>query len=114
MALKKFRLDRRNRKLAGVCAGIANYFGIDATLVRVGVVAVTIIGAFPWTLLGYAAAILIARPKRAWEEEDSYPARGSTKDLRLNERDIDRRLAEVDAYVAGADGSLAREIEKLR
>ena len=114
MAMKRFRLDRRNRKLAGVCAGIARHFGIDPTLVRVGVVAVTILGAFPWTLLAYAAAILVARPSRDWDDEEDYRSRGSTKDLRLNERDIDRRMAEVDAYVAGANGSLAREIEKLR
>jgi phage shock protein C len=28
-------LDKRNRKIAGVCAGFARYFGIDVALMRV-------------------------------------------------------------------------------
>ena len=35
MSEKKLCLSRENRKIAGVCGGIAEYFGIDATLVRV-------------------------------------------------------------------------------
>ena len=31
-------LDRKNGWIAGVCAGLANTFGVDAALVRVGVV----------------------------------------------------------------------------
>ncbi len=31
-ARRKFHLDRRNGKIMGVCAGIADYFNIDATL----------------------------------------------------------------------------------
>lgn len=33
---KAFRLDRTRGKLMGVCGGLANYFGLDATLVRIG------------------------------------------------------------------------------
>ena len=33
---KSFRLDRSNGKIWGVCGGIANYFGIDPMLVRIG------------------------------------------------------------------------------
>jgi phage shock protein PspC (stress-responsive transcriptional regulator) len=32
------RLDSRNGWLAGVCAGIANYFETDPAIVRVGVI----------------------------------------------------------------------------
>ena len=35
MAEKKLCLSRVNRKIGGVCGGIAEYFGIDPTLVRV-------------------------------------------------------------------------------
>ncbi|WP_076489280.1 PspC domain-containing protein [Alkalispirochaeta americana] len=31
---KKLYRSRRDRKLLGVCGGIAEYFGIDSTLVR--------------------------------------------------------------------------------
>jgi len=35
MQEKRLTLSRRDKKLAGVCGGIAEYFGIDPTLVRV-------------------------------------------------------------------------------
>lgn len=56
---KSFALDRRNRKLMGVCSGIARHFGIDVTLVRVGFVLGTLLG-FGSFLLIYLAIGLIA------------------------------------------------------
>ncbi len=56
---KKFRLDKSNGKIWGVCGGIANYFGIDATVVRVGFLLGTLIG-FGSLLLVYIAIALIA------------------------------------------------------
>ncbi|WP_375782390.1 PspC domain-containing protein [Croceicoccus naphthovorans] len=41
----KFHLNKRDGKLMGVCAGIADYFGIDATLVRILWVVGTLAGA---------------------------------------------------------------------
>ena len=35
MEQKKFYLSSRDKKLGGVCGGIAEYFGIDSLLVRV-------------------------------------------------------------------------------
>ena len=32
---KRFTRSRRDKKIAGVCGGLAQYFDIDATLVRV-------------------------------------------------------------------------------
>ncbi len=36
MEQKKLYRSTRDRKIAGVCGGIAEYFGIDSTLVRLG------------------------------------------------------------------------------
>ena len=44
---KRFEVDKAEGKFLGVCAGIANHSGIDATLVRVALVLVTLMGAFP-------------------------------------------------------------------
>ncbi|MDQ0298286.1 phage shock protein C [Salibacterium salarium] len=33
--MKKLERSRHNRMLAGVCGGIAHYFNVDATLVRI-------------------------------------------------------------------------------
>ncbi|MCT2558399.1 PspC domain-containing protein [Tsuneonella sp. YG55] len=54
-----FHLDRPNGKVFGVCAGIANYFGIDPMIVRVVFAAGTIFG-FGSFLLIYLAIALIA------------------------------------------------------
>lgn len=56
---KSFRLDRHNGKLMGVCSGIANYFGIDTTIVRVAFVIGTILGVGSLMLV-YLAIGLIA------------------------------------------------------
>lgn len=39
-----FRLGKGNAKFMGVCSGIANYFGLDVTLVRIAVVVATMVG----------------------------------------------------------------------
>lgn len=56
---RSFRLDKANAKVFGVCSGIADYFGIDAMLVRIGFVAATLIG-FGSPVLIYLAIALIA------------------------------------------------------
>jgi phage shock protein C len=114
----KFTLDRTNGKLFGVCAGIANATGIDATWVRVALVVSTLAGAWPWTVIAYGAIAFAARVRKPRLGAGDAPAasakRFSTRDMNASMRDIDRRLAEVDSYVASTDSSLAREIERLR
>lgn len=56
---KKFRLDRADAKVAGVCGGIANYFGMDALIVRLIFVAGTLIGFGSFALI-YLAIWLLA------------------------------------------------------
>jgi phage shock protein C len=121
----KFYLDKHNAKWSGVCAGIADYTGVDTTLVRVGVVILTCLGGFPWTLIAYWVAAWIAprkpielyaqdsEDKKFWQGVRANPAR-STRDVRSRFRDIDRRLADVETYVTSSNGRLAREIEQLR
>lgn len=54
-----FRLGKSNAKLAGVCSGIGDYFGIDPLLVRIGFVAAALLG-FGSPVLIYLAIALIA------------------------------------------------------
>ena len=54
-----FHLDKANAKLMGVCSGIADSFGWDVTLVRIGFVAGTLIG-FGSLLIIYLAIGLLA------------------------------------------------------
>jgi phage shock protein C len=111
---RKFALDRTNGKLMGVCAGIADATGWDATLVRVGVVVATLLGGFPWTLIAYFVVALIAKPRAADRFESFAPRPRSAADLKHSSTDLDRRLAEIDSYMTSQNNSLAREIESLR
>ena len=54
-----FRLDKNRGKIMGVCAGIANYFGLDVTLVRVTFGLATILG-FGTAIIVYLLIGLIA------------------------------------------------------
>jgi phage shock protein PspC (stress-responsive transcriptional regulator) len=58
------RLTRsRNKMIAGVCAGIAQYFGWDVTLFRVVFVVVSILSvAFPGILVYLILWIVMPRP----------------------------------------------------
>jgi len=121
----KFYLDKQNRKWKGVCAGIADYTGIDVTVIRIGLVVLTFVGGFPWTLIAYWVAAWLApvkprelaheTPEQAkfWQGVRASPRR-TVRDVRSRFRDIDRRLADVEAYVTSSNSRLAREIEQLR
>ena len=56
----KFYLDKRNSKFLGVCSGIADYTGIDATWVRLGFILGTVFGSGV-LLLVYLVLAWIAR-----------------------------------------------------
>lgn len=59
MTTQGFSLDRRNAKVMGVCAGLSNRFGVDATLLRVALVVATLCG-FGLPALAYVVTGLIA------------------------------------------------------
>jgi phage shock protein C len=60
MASNLLRRSRRNRMIAGVCGGIAQWLGWDATLVRVLYVVVSVLSvAFPGILVYIVLWILM-------------------------------------------------------
>jgi phage shock protein C len=111
---RKFALDKANGKLMGVCAGIADATGWDATFVRVGFVLATLLGGFPWTIIGYLVLAMVGKPKAADRFEGLGSRSTSAYELRRSSTDLDRRLAEIDSYMASQDNNLAHEIERLR
>lgn len=55
-----------NKSLCGVCAGIAEYFDLDPTLVRVGYLALSFFSAsFPGLLLYIVLALVMPKPEYA-------------------------------------------------
>ncbi|MFT3967496.1 MAG: envelope stress response membrane protein PspC [Sphingobium sp.] len=119
-----FYLDKAHGKWLGVCSGIADYTGLDPLWVRIGTVIITLMGAFPWTLIAYLLAAWFAQDKprdlyasdedaRFWQGVRSNPAR-STRDVRAKFRDIDRRLADIELYYTSRNKRLSDEIDALR
>ena len=119
----KFYLDKQNAKWLGVCSGIADYTGIDVTLVRVGVVLLTL-ATSGWAFLGYLAMAWFAPKKpiglyqsdenaKFWQGVRSNPRR-STAEVRSKFRDIDRRLADIELIYTSRNKRLADEIDSLR
>ncbi len=56
--MTKLTLNRANKKILGVCAGLSDWSGIDTTVVRIAFVVATLIG-FGSPLLVYVALGLI-------------------------------------------------------
>ena len=119
----KLYRDKHNAKLMGVCAGIADYTGVDTFWVRLGALFLffTTQGA---ALLAYfiAGFVLNKKPphlysdaseERYWQRVRQSPQR-TAREIRANFRDIDRRLAAVEAHYVNNNPRLTAEIESLR
>ena len=115
--------DKQNAKLMGVCAGIADYTGVNVAWVRLGAVFLTfaVSGA---TIPAYFIAGLLLNKKpphlytdeqeqRYWQRVRQSPQR-TAREIRARFRDIDRRLADVEHYYVTSNPRLSAEIERLR
>lgn len=59
MEKKKLYKSRFNKKICGVCGGIAEYFGIDPTVVRVIWVILTFLPVLPMIIIYIILALVI-------------------------------------------------------
>ena len=115
--------DKQNGKLMGVCAGIADYTGVNSSWVRLGaLVMIGLTGGWIIPIYFLAGLILGQKPEelyvdqeetRYWQRVRQSPARTS-REIRARFRDIDRRLAEVETYYVTSNPRLSAEIERLR
>ena len=74
---KTLMLDKRNKKVAGVCAGFARYFECDIILVRVVWLAVALVTGIGF--IAYAAAWMVMPSDRGMEARPAmnpYPQAG--------------------------------------
>ena len=55
--MKELRKSKANKKIAGVCGGIGEYFNVDPTIIRLGFVALTFM--FGGGLFAYVLASII-------------------------------------------------------
>ncbi len=118
----RFYRDKQNGKVLGVCAGIADYTGVDVIWVRLGAVIFTLM--MGWPLLAYLALGFLAGKKpvgmygdkqeqKFWQGVRQSPTR-SAREVRGKLREIDRRLADIETYYVTSNPRLSAEIERLR
>ena len=119
----KFYRDKQNGRFLGVCAGVADYVGIDVTVVRVVTVLLTL-AAGGWTIPAYFITAWLAPSKpfglyddaedaKFWQGVRSNPSR-SASEVRSKFRDLDRRLADIETLYTSRNTRLADEIDALR
>ena len=120
----RFYRDKRNGKVMGVCAGIADYTGFDLTLVRICMIATIFLSSGSILPVYFIAGIIApvkpheldttdTEEKQFWQSVRTSPAR-TARDIRSRLKSIDRRLADIESYVTTENRSLAREIDQLR
>jgi phage shock protein C len=120
----RFYRDKRNGKIMGICAGIADYTGFDVSLVRITMIAAVFLSSGSILPIYFLAGMVApnqpselettdVEEREFWRQVRRSPTR-TARDIRLRLKDIDRRLADVESYVTTENRSLAREIEQLR
>jgi len=124
----RYSMDRREKKVAGVCSTIGEVFNIDPTFIRIGFVAAAILVSWKLALIAYVGAGIymhIQRNKatRGYERsqisdydrmEDVGRVRPTVHALRTQLDETDRRLMAIDDHINSTNDELAREIEALR
>ena len=127
MANRKYRysLDRRDKKLVGVCSTLGETFGIDPTFIRIGFIAALFLISWEVALVTYAALgiyfsiqrkreVDAGRGLSEFERMDQAKVRPTVKAMREDLDPVDRRLMAIDHHLSKQNDELAREIEALR
>ena len=121
----RFYRDKVHGKFLGVCAGIADYTGINVLWVRLGAVILTLATPAGGIILPAYLLIGLFAPKKPaflygdrqeqkfWQGVRQSPGR-TAREVRARFRDIDRRLAEVETFYVTSNPRLSAEIERLR
>jgi phage shock protein C len=119
----RFYRDKQHSKLMGVCAGIADYTGINSLWVRLGFIGLIFMTG-GMILPFYFLTGLLADKKPAqlyvdrheqqfWQGVRQSPTR-TAREVKAQFRDIDRRLADVETFYVSNNPRLSAEIERLR
>ncbi|WP_457673533.1 envelope stress response membrane protein PspC [Thiolapillus sp.] len=114
--------DPDNGKIAGVCAGLADYFSWNVDAVRFATVVAAILFSVTTVALYAAAAFFLPRKPRDLyddKEEEQYwrryrkSPRDTLADTRYRFRKLERKLSRMEAYVTSDRYRLEREISDL-
>ncbi|ELJ8613186.1 envelope stress response membrane protein PspC [Vibrio cholerae] len=129
MSKRELYRDPYKGKIAGVCAGLANYFGLEVWLVRILVITAALLGGTFLVLVAYVAMALMLEklPKQYREDIRSQQAhtlkskpwaqgQAPKELLHTLDRDlsqVESRIRSVEAYVTSEAFKVNREFRKL-
>ena len=122
-----YSLDRRDKKVAGVCATLGDVFNVDPTFVRIAFVAIALLISVKLAIIAYIGSGIYLHTKRHQAAKlgnrksdyermaDVGKVRPSVHAMRTELDETDRRMMAIDHHIAAQkDHDLAREIEALR
>jgi phage shock protein C len=119
---QRFYRDPRHGKLMGVCAGLADYFGWNVTLVR-GLAIIALLWFNVVTLAVYLVLgfVLPAKPEALydWDADEEYwrsvrrSAGDTFRDVRHRFRELDMKLQHMEGYVTSSRYDLDRQFRDL-
>ncbi|NIP16977.1 MAG: envelope stress response membrane protein PspC [Xanthomonadales bacterium] len=111
--------DRENAIIAGVCAGLAEYFGFNRRAVRI-IVGVGAIFFLPFVFVSYVLLAIVLPVKPAEpriEEEEAKFWRGVSNapsdvfsGVKHRFRELDLRLQKMEAFVTSKEFEIDREL----
>jgi len=112
--------DKENAMLAGVCAGIAEYAGLNVKGTRIVYALLCLTPMFAFMIICYVvlALVLPAKPKSLYENQEQAEFwRGVSNapsdvfgSLRHRFRELNLRLERMEAYVTSKEFQIDREL----
>lgn len=114
--------DKQHAKLLGVCAGIADYTGVNVFWVRMALILMIFATGIALPAYFIAGLLLDKKPaalytdhaeQKYWQGVRQSPKR-TAREIRSRMKDVDRRLAEVESFYVSSNPRLNAEIERLR
>jgi phage shock protein C len=124
-APRRLYQDRENKVVFGVCAGVADYFGLDVAVTRM-VVLGCLVFFLPPTLIGYIVLAILLPKKPTGMAERIDPADASLQrtvrsspqatldTLRHRFRELDVRMQRMEKYMTSKRFELDREFAALK
>ncbi len=119
----RFYRDKQNAKMMGICAGIADYTGVNSIWVRLGFVGLVLMTGGSILPFYFIAGFLADKKpqhmyverqeQQFWQGVRQSPTR-TAREVKGQLREIDRRLADVETFYVSSNPRLSAEIERLR
>ena len=119
---RRFYRNRDKAWIAGVCAGLADYFGFNIRVTRI-LAFISLLMAFPITVLVYIGAVLLFPSRREEPPQPEYDAEfrqalraspaQTLSDVRRRFQGLDARLAKLERYVTSSRFDLDQEFRRL-